>query len=562
MESYGKLLVSQAGAQEQAFELARDVITLGRAEGNDIPLNDAKVSRNHARLECGPGGVTLVDLGSANGTRLNGEPVSRVLLKPGDMIAIGNTSLRFSAATPLVEPDLTIMDSLSDFEATLAQESFGMTLNDTSVPRLAIHTANKTWEVPLLGDGIVVGRQAGSDIHIDHPKVSRRHAVIERRGEEYILRDLESANGTFLGSQRIEERLLQQGDSLRIGPAQIIFKRGFETGELTVVDQDLPLPNAVRTPVVIVPGLMGSELWRGSEPIWPNVRTLFTKPEILQLPDETPLEPRGLVNEVVIVPNLIKQAQYNRLGDYLEEGLGYERGKDLLEFAYDWRQDLRQSARRLAQTIDDWGVTAPVTLIGHSLGCLVSRYYVRRAGGRRKVGRLVLLGGPHGGAPKAVASLLMGPNLLPFGLLGDRLRQVMATFPSTYQILPQYPCVYDQEGKVIDIFKDESWLDEAHRPLLRDAVAFWKEMGTGADVPAISIFGYGQKTTTRLNIRRDGDSWHEVNFVTETSGDLTVPEQSAILAGSEIHPVQQGHGSLYIDNDVKMRLKFELTRDR
>jgi hypothetical protein len=44
---------------------------------------------------------------------------------------------------------------------------------------------------------------------------------------------------------------------------------------------------------------------------------------------------------VVIVPNLVKLEQYNRLGDYLVEDLGFERGVDLLEFAYDWRRDVR-----------------------------------------------------------------------------------------------------------------------------------------------------------------------------------------------------------------------------
>ena len=41
---------------------------------------------------------------------------------------------------------------------------------------------------------------------------------------------------------------------------------------------------------------------------------------------------------------------------------------------------------------------------------------------------------------------------------------------------------------------------------------------------------------------------------------VIIPDHSAILDGSEIHPVQQYHGSLFVDNDMKMRLKLELTR--
>jgi hypothetical protein len=55
-------------------------------------------------------------------------------------------------------------------------------------------------------------------------------------------------------------------------------------------------------------------------------------------------------------------------------------------------------------------------------------------------------------------------------------------------------------------------------------------------------------------------NWQDITFDSEPAGDGSVPEISANLDGSEIHPVQQFHGSLYGDNDVKMRLKLELTR--
>jgi len=52
--------------------------------------------------------------------------------------------------------------------------------------------------------------------------------------------------------------------------------------------------------------------------------------------------------------------------------------------------------------------------------------------------------------------------------------------------------------------------------------------------------------------------WKGTQFLQERGGDSTVPQESAILRGAEIHPVQQYHGALYTDNDVKMRLKLEL----
>ena len=124
---------------------------------------------------------------------------------------------------------------------------------------------------------------------------------------------------------------------------------------------------------------------------------------------------------MVVVPNLISFDQYNLLGNYLVEELGYERGNNFIEFAYDWRQDVRQSARELARFIEGWKVDSPITIIAHSLGTLVSRYYVEKLGGKKKVGRLMLIGGPHQGVPKIAANLLTGVDLLPFGLMGKEI---------------------------------------------------------------------------------------------------------------------------------------------
>ena len=373
-------------------------------------------------------------------------------------------------------------------------------------------------------------------------------------------RDLASTNGVWLGGRRVDSQALQDGDGFQVGRVQFIFKAGFVPEELTMIDQPLPNLSMPRRPVVFVPGFMGSELWLGRERIWPNVKYLFSNPEILRLNSGAPLEPRGILGEVVIVPNLVKLEQYSRLGDYLVEDLGYQRGQDLLEFAYDWRQDVRQSAQKLAEAIDAWPIKAPITLMAHSLGTLVARYYVEKLGGKRRVERLILMGGPHRGVPKAAAGLVLGPNLLPFGLLGDRLREVLATFPSSYQILPTYPCALDQHGQPVDLLHEDSWLAQAQLPFLHLAREFRAELGMATSVSTLCVFGYGMKTILRLNLQRTGTGWGNWSYALEPGGDSTIPEASAILDNVEIHPVQQYHGSLFVDNDVKMRLKLELMR--
>lgn len=70
-------------------------LVIGRVKGCDLRLTDASVSRRHLELVQGDNGVLLRDLGSGNGTRLNGEKVSERLLKHHDEIAIGETRMRF-----------------------------------------------------------------------------------------------------------------------------------------------------------------------------------------------------------------------------------------------------------------------------------------------------------------------------------------------------------------------------------------------------------------------------------------------------------------------------------
>lgn len=558
---FGKLFLTLPGGQQQEFALGKPSVTLGRAMTNDIVLPDARVSRGHARLDCGPDGCTLVDLGSGNGTRVNGERVATARLVPGDTVSLGDSQLRFESSGASFEPEMTMINTPSELEATLAQMTLSVSLNDTSQPRLVVKTPDKTWELPLTQEALTIGRQAGNDLVLDFDRVSRNHARLERRGNRFMLRDLGSTNGVWVNGARMESHTLQNGDGFQVGRVQFLFKAGFAPSELTMVDQRLPsFGPAGRRPVVFVPGIMGSELWLGRERIWPNVKVMFTNPEILRLNSGAPLEPRGIVGEVVIVPNLIKLEQYSRLGDYLVEDLGYERGKDLLEFAYDWRQDVRQSAQKLAEAIEAWPIKAPITLMAHSLGTLVSRYYVERLGGKSRVERLILMGGPHRGAPKAAAGLVLGPNVLPFGLLGDRLREVMATYPSSYQVLPNYACALDQDGQPVDLFNDEGWLTPQQIPLLHQARAFRQELGLHTSVSTLCIFGYGMKTILRLNLQRLAQGWGNWTYALEPAGDSSVPESSAILDNAEIHPVQQYHGSLFVDNDVKMRLKLELTR--
>ncbi len=460
----------------------------------------------------------------------------------------------------------TYMTAWVDMAQILEQDSdleFVSTtiLRDTRIPHLVVHLPERTWEVQLTADSLTIGRGRRNDVQIADESVSQHHALIDRQGDGFRIRDVGSRNGLWLGKERITEHTLSDGDVLSMGRAKLVFKSGFTSDDLTLLKAPRIDGKPMRRPVVFVPGLMGSELWLGSERLWPNPKLIISNVEAFALPGDPRIEARGIVNEVVIVPNLIQLRQYSGLGDYLVSGLGYTRGKDLLEFGYDWRHDVRLAAQRLAEAVEAWQVNSPITIIAHSLGTLVTRYYVERLGGKQRVERIILMGGPHHGTPGGLAAILTGPGILPFGLGAERMRHVLSTFPSAFQILPTYGCAVDQDGNAIDLLKDDWWLPEHQRPLLRTARSFRRELGTKSSVPAVSVFGYGLKTKLRVKLhRRAGGLWDSVEFVEDSAGDQSVPSGSAVLKDSEIHPVFQEHGSLYVDDGVRMRLKVELTR--
>ncbi|MBC8647111.1 MAG: SpoIIE family protein phosphatase [Thermoanaerobaculia bacterium] len=90
------LYVTAPGMAAQKFALDRAVTTIGRSSANDLPIADKMLSRQHARiLRDGNGGLTVEDLGSRNGTFVNGERlVALIPLRSGDRITVGGVTLK------------------------------------------------------------------------------------------------------------------------------------------------------------------------------------------------------------------------------------------------------------------------------------------------------------------------------------------------------------------------------------------------------------------------------------------------------------------------------------
>ena len=97
-----RFVITDPSNRTQIFEISGSTVSIGRADSNDLMLQHPSVSRNHARVTALPGEtVLIIDLGSMNGTFVNGQPIQEQRLTDQDRINIGVFELKFDAATRL-----------------------------------------------------------------------------------------------------------------------------------------------------------------------------------------------------------------------------------------------------------------------------------------------------------------------------------------------------------------------------------------------------------------------------------------------------------------------------
>jgi hypothetical protein len=178
-----KLTATRGGAILGSWFIENRRLTIGRAEGADIRLEDAAVSKAHAAIEVRGADHMLLDLESANGTFVNGNRITRHLLNHGDTIEILDFQIRYVDHKSVVaaEGDRTMI-----FRATDA----GLVPLGGKAPT----TEARTVQVPLpvAALRVVSGKQAGATLGIEQPLTGigergRDYAAILRRSDGFAL---------------------------------------------------------------------------------------------------------------------------------------------------------------------------------------------------------------------------------------------------------------------------------------------------------------------------------------------------------------------------------------
>jgi EmrB/QacA subfamily drug resistance transporter len=224
----GELRVTGGSDQGRMFALGENTV-LGRDETAEIVLADpgGELSRRHARIGLADGVAIIEDLGSTNGTLLNGERISGPQpLRSGDEIRIGNYVLQFASALgdqpapsqPTPEQQTTRVRAAQpprERPATFAPAGSEGELRILSGPGAGNAAA-------LIGNSATIGREPECDLQVLDSEVSRLHAKVTVRDGVAAIDDLHSSNGTYVNGERIlAHTTLAPGDRIQIGEATI-----------------------------------------------------------------------------------------------------------------------------------------------------------------------------------------------------------------------------------------------------------------------------------------------------------------------------------------------------
>jgi len=224
-----EVLLFLGDKQLGTFSLGKRELTIGRNPGNDILIDNVGVSRRHAVIKVSGDRVVAEDLGSANGTFVNGERITSCELRDGDEILVLKHRLMYrvpkEGVTPKVEaPRDTGQQTMYIAPGAIAQAAAGKpdTPGPKLRPRLILPDLTK---FALEAEEVTLGSGADCEIRISGLFVARAHARIvpEREGQFKIIH-LGGLLGTRVNGEKISEHLLKHGDEIVIGKQKLLFR--------------------------------------------------------------------------------------------------------------------------------------------------------------------------------------------------------------------------------------------------------------------------------------------------------------------------------------------------
>ena len=245
---HGQLIPLHGG---NPIALTKPVLTIGRSPDCDIVVRHKTIAAKHCKLKWRQGSWFVLDLGSKNGVRVDGQSCTEQQIAPGSVIRVG--AARFELSMPSRVTETTSSDQREsvttkrrDVNATTPQERRGRHVDARVRQREASPAqepairpgSNQTTQTPakpaarrflgkltpeaggdvfpLMDDRIVIGRGRSCELRLKFATVSTEHCCLEFCDGYWLARDLDSRNGIRVNGETTRESWLMPGDTLSV----------------------------------------------------------------------------------------------------------------------------------------------------------------------------------------------------------------------------------------------------------------------------------------------------------------------------------------------------------
>ena len=206
------VVVTRGPSEGKSIQLKEGNNTIGRAFDSDLQIDDASVSRSHAMVSVKGEEFTLIDLGSAGGTRIGEYRIAGKRVSEGAEIAVGNTRLR------LISVDVAHGAPSSGDTIVGSTSGHSLSLIAQSGP-----DAGKSFLLSAAQN--VIGRDPTAQVSLSDPTVSRQHAMVRVDAAATSIADLGSMSGTAVNGEVIKGVRISTGDRVAIGQSEFTLMK-------------------------------------------------------------------------------------------------------------------------------------------------------------------------------------------------------------------------------------------------------------------------------------------------------------------------------------------------
>ena len=227
-----KLIMSLDNALIREVPLDKERITIGRKSHNDIQIDNLAVSGEHALIVTILNDSFLEDLGSTNGTLVNGNPIKKHILQSNDVVEIGKYKLKYlneagagQATVQDFEKTMVLRAPLSKMPGAATADNFGdtqinpagATTTTQSRPQPTVVEVTRPAAGKLAAIQILTGTSAGKELELTKNlttlgKPGVQIAVITRRPYGYFLTHVEGVNYPVLNGKPLDAQAQQLND--------------------------------------------------------------------------------------------------------------------------------------------------------------------------------------------------------------------------------------------------------------------------------------------------------------------------------------------------------------